>query len=344
MTAMRVNRHIAILAALTSLLLATAASCGGPGAESGEGTRRRSTGIVETGTLEAVRTKAFIMPRAQYNFGAMRVVGLIEHGAMVQAGDSLMQLDPSGLNRYILDREASLENELAAKEKLIVTNENRIRELESSIANEQASFDLKRIEVEATAFESERTRRVKELEFEQARINLAQNRRRLELAHVMNENDMKIQNIRLEQIESDLRNVDRIRSEYTIRTTVNGVFQVGMNYRSYPNLLKVGDEVYQGQPLGNVPELEHMKVTTFVNENDFLKVTTGQSVAIRLDATPDVVFDGRVSYIGRLCRPRDPGSASRQKGFDVEVEVMRPDERLKPGMTVSCEFLATDDR
>lgn len=327
---------------MIAAMLATVA-CGAADDGAGEGSRRRSTGIVETGTLEAVRTKAFIMPRAQYNFGTMRVVGLIDHGTMVQAGDSLMQLDLSGLNRYILDREANLENELAAKEKLIVTNENRIRELESSIASEQASFDLKRIEVEATAFESERTRKIKELEFEQARINLAQNRRRLELAHVMNENDMKIQDIRLGQIESDIRNVERIRADYTIRTTVSGVFQVGMNYRDYPNLLKVGDEVYTGQPLGNVPELEHMKVTTFVGENDFLKVGTGQSVAIRLDATPEVVFDGRVAYIGRLCRPRDADSP-RQKGFDVEVEVLRYDERLKPGMTVSCEFLADGAR
>ncbi len=333
----RIGHITGISAACTLLLLA---SCGGPGTGTDEGTGRAGGNIVETGTLEAVRTKAYVLPRAQYNFGAMRVVGLIEHGSMVQAGDSLMQLDLSGLNRYILDREASLENELAAKEKLIVTNENRIKELESSIANEQASFDLKRIEVDATAFESERTRRIKELEFEQARINLAQNRRRLELAHVMNASDMKIQDIRLAQIEGDIRNVERIRGEYTIRTTVNGVFQVGQNYRNYPNLLKVGDEVYQGQPLGNVPELEHMKVTTFVGENDFLKVTTGQSVAIRLDATPEVVFDGRVAYIGRLCRLKEPGSASRLKGFDVEVEVLRPDERLKPGMTVSCEFLA----
>jgi HlyD family secretion protein len=30
---------------------------------------------------------------------------------------------------------------------------------------------------------------------------------------------------------------------------------------------------------------------------------------------------------------------SRQKVFDVEVNVLKSDARLKPGMTVSCEFI-----
>ena len=58
---------------------------------------------------------------------------------------------------------------------------------------------------------------------------------------------------------------------------------------------------------------------------------------VRLDALPKVAFDGKVTYIGKLCRQKERNS--RQKVFDVEVEILKPDERLKPGMTVSCEFL-----
>ena len=332
------NRYTTSALCVVSLLLA---SCGGAGRRAEEASRTAGPNIVETGTLEAVRTKAFVMNRSlgQYVSGNIRIVGMIEHGTMVQAGDSLIQFDLSGINRYIMDRETNLENEQATREKLIVTNDNKIQGLESSVRNEQASFNLKKIEVESTAFESERTRKIKELEFEQARINLSQNQRRLELARIMNENDMKIQNIRLQQIENDIRNATRIKADYTLRTTVNGVFQVGRNYRT-GGMLNVGDEPLYNQPLGNVPELEHMKVVTCINENDFLKIHTGQKVAVRLDATPNIVFDGEIAYIGKLCRLKEPGTASRQKVFDVEVNILRPDERLKPGMTVSCEFLS----
>jgi hypothetical protein len=102
--------------------------------------------------------------------------------------------------------------------------------------------------------------------------------------------------------------------------------------------LVLGDMMYCGYSMGNVPELKRMKVTTFINENDFLKLQVGQKVAVRLDATPTIKFDGEVAYIGKLCRLKEQNS--KQKGFDVEVRILEPDERLKPGMTVSCEFLA----
>jgi hypothetical protein len=82
-----------------------------------------------------------------------------------------------------------------------------------------------------------------------------------------------------------------------------------------------------------------MKVNTFINENDFLKISLGQKVAVRLDAMSSVIFDGEISYIGKLCHWNNGNKKTRQNVFDVEVRILEPDVRLKPGMTVSCEYL-----
>ena len=125
----------------------------------------------------------------------------------------------------------------------------------------------------------------------------------------------------------------------TVRSTVSGVFQRGRNMRTGQPLV-LGDMMYCGYSMGNVPELKWMKVNTFINENDFLKLHLGQKVKVRLDATPEITFNGEVAYIGKLCRLKEQNS--KQKGFDVEVNMLEPDERMKPGMTVSCEFLSTN--
>jgi hypothetical protein len=62
-------------------------------------------------------------------------------------------------------------------------------------------------------------------------------------------------------------------------------------------------------------------------------------VVVRLDALPQVSFKGEVAYVGKLCRLKERNS--KQKGFDVEVKLLEPDERLKPGMTVSCEVIVS---
>ena len=292
--------------------------------------------IIESGTLEAINNKLFILPRSM-NWWEMRITGILEHGAKVDEGDLVIQMDPTEVNKLIIERETNLETQLANLEKMEVEQSNQIRDLESKIRNEMASFDLKKIELEASHFETERHRAIKQLEYKQAELTLAKEKRKLELAKIVIENDRKIQNIRIRQIQDDIESFTQILSTLTIRTTVAGVFQRGRNLRTANSLLNAGDMAIMGYSMGNVPELKWMRVNTFINENDFRKIKVGQKVIVRLDALPEMKFNGEVSYLGKLCRQKEQNS--RQKGFDAEVKMLDSDERLKPGMTVSCEFL-----
>ncbi len=294
--------------------------------------------IVETGELAAVNSVSFVVPRYGRYWSEMKIIGLLNHGEIVKKGDSVALFDPSEINRYIIDRETNLETQLASLEKMYVEQENRKQENESRIRNELASYDLKKIELEASRFESDRVQQIKKLEFEQSTINLEKEKRIYELSETINESNLKIQEIRVQQIKDDIENARKLLPQLTLRTPVSGVFQIEIN-RQDPNrsIYKIGDNIYAGNNLAVVPELEFMKVNTQVNEIDFLKVKIDQDVAVRLDALPNVVFKGKVLYIGKLCRPKERNS--RQKIFDVEVRIIEPDERLRPGMTVSCEFL-----
>lgn len=311
-------------------------SCGKTGSEEGKSALYSGNNVVETGELVAVNSQAFILPKYGRYWHEMRIIGLLDHGEIVSAGDSIIQLDPSDVKKSIVDWETNLETQLANLEKLTVDHQNQRNEMDSRMRSELASFDLKKIELEASRFEAERFRRIKELEFRQAEITLEKEKRRVELNEIIAKNEYRIQEIRVEQIRTRIKNAYEILPQLTIRTPIPGVFQIGRNRRNR-TMLKIGDEVYPGNTMASVPELKWMKVNTFINENDFLKLKLGQKVAVRLDAMPKLVFDGEIAHIGKLCRTRD--WESKEKGFDVEVNILAPDERLKPGMTVSCEFL-----
>ncbi|MDL2255177.1 efflux RND transporter periplasmic adaptor subunit [Parabacteroides sp. OttesenSCG-928-G06] len=328
----RMKKYI-ISCCLPVLLLV---ACNKAGNEKGKEEDLRGKVIIETGELAAVNSKAFVLPRYGRYWYEMRIIGILEHGSIVQAGDSIIQVDPTEIKKFIIDRESNLETEVANLNKLMVDHENKINEQESKVKNETASFNLKKVELESSRFESDRLRRIKELEFEQAKIGLAKEKRKLELLQIVNANDLRIQEIKTQQIENEINDAYNILPTLTIYTPISGVFQIAHSYRT-GTLVKVGDNIYPGNNIANVPELKWMKVNTFINETDFLKIHTGQKVTIRLDAMPNVSFDGEIAYIGKLCHLRD--QKSKQKVFDVEVNIIKPDERLKPGMTVSCEFL-----
>ena len=87
--------------------------------------------LVETGELFAVQTKAFVLPRLG-RFGSFRIIGMEEHGKHIQPGDSVIQLDPANVTKYIVERETALESQLASLEKMLVNQENRDSEAEST--------------------------------------------------------------------------------------------------------------------------------------------------------------------------------------------------------------------
>ena len=310
------------------------------GEEEKERSERGKSGknIMETGELAAVNSLSFVLTRYGQYWYQMRVIGILEHGSIVNAGDSIIQLDPTEIKKFIIDRESSLETELANMEKLLVDHDNRTNDLMSNIKNEKAGYDLKKVELESSRFETERLRKIKELEFEQVKIALAKAEKKLDLSKIIIRNEIKIQEIRIRQIKNEIDNAYSILPRLTLRSPIAGVFQIAHNWQT-GTLVKVGDNIYTGNNMANVPELEWMKVNTFVNENDFLKIKLGQKVSVRLDALSGVEFDGEISSIGKLCHLRDYNSKSRQKVFDVEVRMLKADPRLKPGMTVSCEYL-----
>jgi multidrug efflux pump subunit AcrA (membrane-fusion protein) len=209
--------------------------------------------------------------------------------------------------------------------------------LRALLRSEQATYDLKKLEVERGRFESENKRKIKELEFKQSTIRLNKAKRQLERKPVMDSYDYKIQKIKIIQGESNLADAREVLNRLVIVSPAAGLFQVGQNRFEWPPQdLKVGDRVGSGSLIARLPDIMQMKVRTSVNETDISKIRTGMKVLVRLDALPEVPFHGLISDIGRACLSSERG---KENIFKVVVVVEESDLRLKPGMTVSCEYV-----
>lgn len=296
--------------------------------------------ITETGELFTADTKTYVMPRFGRRWYSLSITGLIEHGTKVNKGDSLIQFDPTEIRQYIVNMETRIESQQATLQSILVNNDIERKNQEATLRSETSSFELSRLSMESSRFETEKIRKVKELQFRQSEIRFEKIKRNMEYSKIISANEEKIQRIRLSQMEEQLKMAYDVLPQLTIRSTSEGIFQIARRRRRSPELLKVGDEVRFGNRLGSVPDLTWMKVNTTVNEVDIPKIQKGQKVWVRMDALPDVAFPGEVSFVSLLCREYD-GNDPR-KVFDIVVTILESDERLKPGMTVSCEFVAAD--
>jgi hypothetical protein len=138
--------------------------------------------VIETGELQAVKSSTMTMPRINSIYGYnLKVIDLAKHGKNVIKGEPVITVDPSTVQKYIIEKRESLESETASANKLKVQNSGNLQELKAQLRNEQSLFDIKKLERDKSAFESEGIKKVIALEYRQAEIRLKKIRRNLEL-------------------------------------------------------------------------------------------------------------------------------------------------------------------
>ena len=105
---------------------------------------------------------------------------------------------------------------------------------------------------------------------------------------------------------------------------------------------KVGENVWGGRSILEIADLSSMEVAAQVAERDARYVSQGQRVEVRLDASPDRVFEGRIVGLGKLFRAKSAEIPTMV--FDVVIEVDEPDpELMRPGMAAGVEIMAPDE-
>ncbi len=116
-----------------------------------------------------------------------------------------------------------------------------------------------------------------------------------------------------------------------------------VHYESYRNNQKrkprVGDIMWENQPLLYLPDISSMIVKTLVREVDLHKISKGQKASIQVDAYPKLALTGEVTSIGVLAND-NPEAAKGEKYFQVIVAIRNNDSiDLRPGMTARVNLL-----
>jgi len=193
---------------------------------------------------------------------------------------------------------------------------------------------IKKIQLEKSAFESVGIKKVIELEYRQAEIRLNRIKRNLARKPFLDSLDYSIQQIKVIQRENELKTAEEALNQLVVKSPLDGVF-VLEKYSRTGQAYKIGDEVSLGYTVARIPDIRTMKVNGIILENDISRIKTGLKVVVRMDALPNVPFNGRITKISMVCIPQQDG----KKAFQSEVLISGSDPRLKSGMTVRCEYI-----
>jgi HlyD family secretion protein len=146
---------------------------------------------------------------------------------------------------------------------------------------------------------------------------------------------------KLDSTESILKAAQTELERTVIRAPIPGIVVLPEAHRGGKKRKpRIGDIVWQNQPLVYLPDVSKMVVKTKIREIDLHKVGIGKPALVRVDAYPDLMLSGRVQSIGVLAESRNEEYKS-DKYFSMIIEAREEDQRLRPGMTARVEIECT---
>lgn len=262
---------------------------------------------------------------------------IAQEGKEIQTGRPVISFDTKDLNEQLQLAQANLASELKALEKVQIEEkealENLIMDDESlkvEVARAQRSTDLpaelsSRIEVEKLK---------RDLIITQAKKEMSESK----VAQQRNNMDRKIrtQENRIHNLKQDVAELLAAIEDMTIKAPKDGLVVYHEGWRG--NKPSPGDNVWMGQSLVEIPDLDHMEVLASIDEPDAGRIAVGQEVEIRLDANPERNFKGRVATLGRIFHE---GSGQKPTTvFDAVITILEPDrEIMRPGMTAKTRII-----
>lgn len=291
--------------------------------------------VTADGTLRAAEATLIAVP--PQTPGRLRIAWLAPEGTYLEAGELAARLDPTELERTVADRRADLASNDLRLDKQVAEASARLENLERDA--QVAEHELEHAREFATRDEVIYSRaEILESRIDQelaaARLEEAREGRRRE--ETLGETDREILAIERRKISAELQRAEAALASLEVRAPHAGFLVYKKNWRGEPP--RVGDTVFEGFALAELPRLGEMEVEAWVLEADAGGLAAGDPVRVHLEAHPGAVYEGEVQSVESIAKPRHP--ASPVQYFSVTIALAETDpELMKPGQRVAAEIL-----
>ncbi len=292
--------------------------------------------VVAEGNLRAVKSTDLTAPTPA-GWRIYTIATLVDDGSWVRAGDVVVRFDPTEFEKDLEDGRA---DRAVADAHLAKADSAR----EATVSNLQRDADVAEQERDhAERFQTTDTTLYSRNEIVDSQLDT-------ELAQARQEHAESAQAVTQELSKSDrqLLEIEKHKAQLTVSqaesdlehlevTAPHDGIVVLAKDRS-GEVMRVGDNVFPGQRVATLPDLDAMEAEVYVLEADAGGLAPGQHATVTLEAHPDKTFSGSVATVEPIAQPRQRGTPVQY--FRTVIHLATTDQALmKPGQRVRAEIV-----
>jgi len=288
-----------------------------------------------TGEIESA-SSAFFGPPSVPSIGQYTISFMAPEGRVVKAGAPILKFDPQVLMTQLRDKSNALNEKQKQLEKQEIVAQEVVAEVKLKLQEAISSLDKATLKADIPVdLLASRDYKENKLLLKQAELTMALGQQELEMEQRVQDTEISILKREIAVLTSEVTQFQASIESMTIKAAGPGVVIYTVNHRNDKH--EVGDNVWRGRRVMELPDLSQLQVHLEVPERESARIAVGQSVKFVVEAAPDQQFYGEIIELASVIHTKSRNQPARV--FDATVSMKDPDSTLmRPGMSVSAEI------
>jgi HlyD family secretion protein len=281
------------------------------------------------GELRAVRSRTIY---GGSTWEDVKIVYMPPEGTVVKAGDLALELDSTNTLNKIKDTDERI---IAAENEIVRVrsqHESALRDLEVELSKLWLAYEQAKLKAKLpNEVVSRREFQEAQLALEKSKTEYENHMNKIEQKKKEQAAELQVKVIEKEKLKVQL---DRAKSDLDgmkIKAPTDGMVLYNDHWNERRKL-QMGDLVWPGWPVVQLPDLTEMEVLAQVNEVDGPRLSIGARAEVKLDSYPDKVITGEIKDISQTAIKAS--RMAKAKIFRVTISLNQTlMEIMKPGMS-----------
>jgi len=253
--------------------------------------------------------------------GTLTITRLVHSGTRVKQGDLLVEFDRQAQLRDFVDKQAESKDENG---KVL---EEQAKEA-AALAKDQTEIKVELL----SAIDAEKAKE----DLDEAQATLAQLKETYDLKRKAAQASIRILEIQRDRTQETMLHAQANAALMQIHSPIDGIVVFNTIWKQ-GNMGEVqeGDQVRPGVSFLQVVDPSVMEVAVPVNQEDLLDLRVGQKAQVRLEAYPDLTFEGQLESIDPMGQRGDFSAKLRK--FAATFSIQGNDPRLMPDLSAAVD-------
>ncbi len=287
----------------------------------------------ELRALRSVQVYAPVVPQ-------LRIAWLAPSGETIKEGEMMIKFDSSSSQQQLQQKEAVLRQAQATLDQAIAQARITADQDNSDLADAKFNVEKARLEVSKQEI-------VGQIQAEESKVDLAMAEQKLKMeeatVNLHGASDIAKRASLTRQRDQAQADVDLTKQrigQMEIKAPITGFLTFSTNWtQGYMDAkpFKVGDNVFAGMALAEIPDLNTLELEGKIEETDRGRIAVDQSVKVHIDSLPELDIKAKVGQISPMAEQSN--EFPRTRSFKAWAAMQNPDPRLRPGMNGGMDII-----